>query len=856
MQHLSSRHRRAFALCLSFAILTVTATVGTAGAYAQGAEEAVAIEEIVVTARKREESLQDVPLSVTAFNESAIENTYGENIGEFSKFAPNVTLARQPYAGNALFAGMRGIVFGDLEKSFDPAVGVVVDGVPLVTNTGALIDTFDLESVEVLRGPQGTLFGRNTIAGVVNVRRTRPTGEFGLRTQFRYGAYNETDVKAVLNFPLGDTLAVKVAAFYDKGDGFQEQANFDLATGEVEGTGDQIPGEDTFNFYASILWEPSEEFDALLTFERIDDKSTLATPVNLTVPNLSRGQWGAITGSIFANLFAGVPPGAAVGGGIGSALVQGGNFCDIYGSVLAPLNGWVPEVACARYGYELGESNGYKYSVSAQLFNNSIEQNGVSLELNYDLGDLRFTSVTGYKEEEELLDEDNLGAPVYIFHPWRPQEYEQFSTELRVASDFGGKFDFVGGMYYVESEYFITASVYVFGNRRLPGAMPSPDGDAGQDLNAFALYGEGYYQVTDDLRLTVGGRWTREEKDFFIFQRVSGDASGLLPPTAWGCGLSGDLQAQADAVAQNWIAVAPTPAFADARAAALTCNSDADENWTEFTPRVSLDYAFSEDDMVYASWSRGFRSGGFNGRATTPSSIGPYDPEQVDSFEIGLRSMSFDGRLVFNATLFRALYKNKHESEIYQFGAATETVVNNAAKATINGLEIESRLAMTENLQLRLSVGMIDGKYDEFLAPDRVACQGISRATCPRVDRSDDFEFGFQPDWNFSAGLIARQPLNNGWGALTGIVNYAWGDKTIGNFGQPDPLGLGRNEFPARGEMDLTLIWERAPFKIAGYVKDVFHSDNYLATSVDVGVFWFGAVSVGRTWGIELTHEL
>ena len=147
--------------------------------------------------------------------------------------------------------------------------------------------------------------------------------------------------------------------------------------------------------------------------------------------------------------------------------------------------------------------------------------------------------------------------------------------------------------------------------------------------------------------------------------------------------------------------------------------------------------------------------------------------------------MSFDDRLVFNATLFRAIYKKKHESEIYQFGAATETVVNNAAKATINGLEVETQLAVTENVQLRATVGMIDG-----------------------------------------------------------------------NFGQPDPLGLGRNEFPARGELDLTLIWERAPFKVAGYVKDVFHDDNYLATSVDVGVFWFGAVAVGRTWGIELTHEL
>ena len=856
-QHPSgSAHGCSFGLGLAIASLTPFSVALSNGAFAQGVDESVTIEEIVVTARKREESLQDVPLSVSAFNESAIENAYGENIGEFSKMAPNVTLARQPYAGNALFAGMRGIVFGDLEKSFDPAVGVVIDGVPLVTNTGALIDTFDLESVEILRGPQGTLFGRNTIAGVVNARRTRPTGEFGLRTQFRYGAHNETDGKAVLNFPLGETLAVKMAAFYDKGDGFQEQADFNLATGEVTGTGDDIPGEDTINFYTSILWEPTEDFEALLTFELIDDDSTLATPVNLTVPSLSRAQWGGITGAMFANFAAGVPPAAAVGGGIGSALVQGGNFCDIYGAVLAPLNGWVPDIACAAYGLELGESNGYKYSVAAQLFNNSIEQTGYTLELNYDVGDLRFTSITGYKEEEELLDEDNLGAPVYIFHPWRPQEYDQLSTELRVASDFGGKFDFVGGAYYVESEYFITASVYVFGNRRVPGAMPSPDGDAGQKLNAFALYGEGYYQVTDDLRLTVGGRWTREEKDFFIFQRVSGDASGLLPPTAWGCGLSGDLQVQADAVAAAWIAGAATPALADARAAGLACNSDGKEDWTEFTPRVSIDYAFAGDDMVYASWSRGFRSGGFNGRATTPSSIGPYDPEQVDSFEIGLRSLSFEDRLVFNATLFRAIYKNKHESEIYQFGAATETVVNNAAKATINGLEIESQLALTENVQLRATVGMIDGKYDEFLAPDRIACQGISRATCPRVDRSDDFAFGFQPDWNFSAGLIVSKPLSKGWGGLTGIANYAWADKTVGNFGQPDPLGLGRNEFPARGELDLTLIWERAPFKIAGYVKDVFHKDNYLATSVDVGVFWFGAVAVGRTWGIEVTHEL
>ena len=178
----------------------------------------------------------------------------------------------------------------------------------------------------------------------------------------------------------------------------------------------------------------------------------------------------------------------------------------------------------------------------------------------------------------------------------------------------------------MESEYFITSSVYVFGNRRVPGTMPSPDGDAGQELNAYALFGEAYYQVTDDLRLTLGGRWTQEEKDFLIFQRVSGDATGRLPP-AWGCGIDGALRAYSDQVAATHIV--QVPALSAVRAAAATCNSDGNQSWTEFTPRLSLDYAISDDVMTYASWSRGFRSGGFNGRATTSTTIGPYDPEKV-----------------------------------------------------------------------------------------------------------------------------------------------------------------------------------------------------------------------------------
>ncbi len=764
--------------CGSAAAFLILELHATPVAAAEQAPHKAVIEEVVVTARKREESLQDVPVAVTAFTEKQIDQVYGNDIGEFSKYTPNVTLARQPYAGNALFGGIRGIVFGDLEKSFDPAVGVVVDGVPLVTNTSALIDTFDLESIEILRGPQGTLFGRNTIAGVVNVRRTRPTKEFGVKTQLRYGSHNEQNYKAVVNFGDGKTIGVKLGAFIDKSDGFTEDAKFDLATGTIKGTGHDTKGEDTFNGIASVLWDPNDKFSAQLTFEYTDDNSTLATPTNLTVPNLDSATWDTITGQLFANLGSGVPPAAAVGGAIGATLAQGGNFCDVYGTTFAPLNGWVRDVACASQGYLRGEANGYKYSYTAQPFVNHINNKGYILELHYDLSDaLALTSVSGYYKSDEILDEDNLGAPVPIFNPVRPQNYDQKSTELRLASSFPGALNFQAGIYYVNSKYKITQSIYVFGGRQA-GLPPSPDGDAGQELNSVALFGEAYYNLTDRARLTLGARWTREEKEFWIYQRSSGDSSGLLPPTVWGCGaLSPGQRANADAVAAAWIAAAPDAATATARADALVCSdSDGKEHWSELTPRLALDYRFTDDLMAYVSYARGFRSGGWNGRATTPSSMGPYDPETVDSYEIGMRSDWLEKTLRLNLTAFFTSYHDKQESEIFQFGAATETIVNNAAEAEIKGLELEGEWLPAERVQTRLSVGYNNGKYKKFIANNRLTGQ--------REDISNIFEFAFAPEWNVNAGVDYYQPIAR-YGTMVFRTNYAWADKTVGNFGNP-----------------------------------------------------------------------
>jgi iron complex outermembrane receptor protein len=217
--------------------------VGLAQEDAVAASEGV-LEEVIVTARKREESLQNVPISISAFDQSFIDSSFTREMKDFDKFAPNVELGRMQFGASAMTASIRGVSFADLERTYEPAVGVSVDGVFLANNTGAMIDAIDIASVEILRGPQGTLYGRNTIGGTINVWRTRPTGEFGGRVTGVYGSYDRTDIKGLLNVPLvKDTLAMKVAGYFLNGDSHTENVL----------TGEQDDGVDKTAFTAAFL---------------------------------------------------------------------------------------------------------------------------------------------------------------------------------------------------------------------------------------------------------------------------------------------------------------------------------------------------------------------------------------------------------------------------------------------------------------------------------------------------------------------------------------------------------------------------------------------------------------------------
>jgi iron complex outermembrane receptor protein len=257
---------RAAVLSAMLAPLAVVPTV-----HAQE-ESSRVLEEITVTARQRTESLQGVPVAVTVMDESMIQKTFAQNLGELGDYAPNVTIGTVP-GFTAAYIAIRGVSTGGIPSTFDPAVTLAVDGFYLGHYQASLLDMFDIQQVEILRGPQGTLFGKNTIGGVINVSTKRPSGEFGVQAKARVGNEGRQDIMAAIDLPIvDDVLAARIAV---------QQFNFD---GFYENTynGSDAGGQDLFAARAKLLWNPADSFEALLSFEYIEDDSDTPMVVNTT----------------------------------------------------------------------------------------------------------------------------------------------------------------------------------------------------------------------------------------------------------------------------------------------------------------------------------------------------------------------------------------------------------------------------------------------------------------------------------------------------------------------------------------------------------------------------------------------
>ena len=734
---------------LGFLIISVF-SINTSNAQAQEASDG--IEEVVVTARKREENIQETALSVSALSARDIENRVSNDIRDLAADSPNLIiddLQQGPGSPTAIF--IRGVGVSDVEKNFDPTTGVVLDGVFIGANSGAMLKTIDLESVEILRGPQGTLFGRNTVAGVINLTRTKPTGERGGKIKIGYDNYNTHVIDGILN------IGTPEAAF--KITGTHREQNEGYLTNAVDGQ--DLGREEYTQITFNSLFQVNDNIEVELTLTDEQQDQDAHTALNLG---------GATTW-----------------------------WCAVYGQCSPGLG--IPQ-------------SGDRYTV----YNNEPKRRDASfesytgiLELRWELSDYyKLDYIFGRKTTDEEVDQDWDGTPLTLYHTDRRADYEQASHELRLTSDLDGPLNYVVGLYKWDSEYTIPMESRI-GFFDLFGAVPTQDplivvpiyNYTHQETDSIAVFFEADYDINDQITLTIGGRYIDEEKSSNACQ-----GGGPYPD----CGVM---------------------------------DTDADKSWTKFTPKVAVSYQANEDLHFYASYSQGYRSGGFNGRwGNEFSATRPYKPETVTSIEVGVKSTLLDNRLRVNVAIFDMEYEDKQlDVDIPDTLAALgrQTVTDNVAEASFKGIELELNALITQNFSIDLNVGYLDPSYDDFFA-DFNGSGAAADFTYLEPLRA--------PDLTWTLGLTYEWEAGPGLAYVRASAHHI-GEHHTSQLNSPTTFNKEQTL------VDLSMNYEINNTVIALYGKNLTEEDGFtVGYDVFAGAAWSYAMArKPRIWGVSITQS-
>jgi len=679
-------------LLLASAALLATGFSDPALAQEAPAAEAALLEgDIIVSARRRDESLLEVPISVTAFSGETLEARGVPDITALQFKAPNLTLQVARGSNSTLIAFIRGVGQQDPLWGFEPGVGLYVDDVYIARPQGAVLDIFDVERIEILRGPQGTLYGRNTIGGAVKYVTRRLGDEFTARVKGSYGSYNQVDLTGTVAIPLGPNLAVGGGIAWYQRDGFGRN----LTTGAEHYNRDVLAGR------------LSAEFDSDIVFIRVAGDRT---------EDRSNARHG-------------------------SRLVG---------------NAGLPDFQPLASVYDTRAGIGDRNKVVTQ---------GVSITGEVTLSDtLSAKSITAWRDgrTDTLIDFDNTPGPVLDV----PAFYDdrQFTQEVQLLVNTERLQGVIGGYYL---------------NGRASGAFDTVLGLASLSIltsgtvrtKSYALYGDVSFDLTDTLKLSGGLRWTKDDKTGTVFRR---NFTGIRSPQF------GNPAAIPGLIRTDYT------------------NSRSDE---KVTPRIALSYQPDSNLNLYASWGRGFKSGGFDMRGDavfTPNTVNGYDPETIDSFEVGVKSALLNRRLFVNAALFASDYRDVQitvQAPIAPPGVGVASVVDNAGKARIRGLELEATARPTDRLSLNLALGYTDAKFTEFFT-------FIAGGTTP-VDVADQRVFQNTPRWVVNTSVTWSAPLAGGTLSLTPAL--ALRDR-YSQFEIPNPL----LDQPAFVLLDASANWESA----------------------------------------------
>ncbi|MEM1113957.1 MAG: TonB-dependent receptor [Pseudomonadota bacterium] len=745
MKYARMSRRHALPLAIAAALST---TFQSPTALAQ--DDMLVLEEILVTARKRIESLQDISQSVSAMSESEIDASFARDIRDLEGMAPNLVIDRIGAGPGVSSISIRGVTHQDVEKSFDPAVGVVLDGIFLGTNTGQELQIFDMERIEVLRGPQGTLFGRNSIGGIINVTRTDPTMDWGAKVRATAGNYDRVDLEGVFNFPIiEDQLGGKINyVLREQDEGYIENIEKD----------DDLPQTDYESYGVNFLWQATDTLTLEYIYQYEEDNSDTGETQNVSQP--------------------------------GDLLCFGLGRCAQSASE--------PEID--RFSSDINFSN-----------NQFIELDAHTFEVNWDISDsYTLTYLSGSRESDEGTDQDFDSTNLDFFSTRRLQEYEQESHELRLAGSVTDSLQFTAGLYYWDAEYELDQTTFFLAQFVAPGSIPTTNltANARQETTAEAFFAEVDWAITEKLALTLGGRYTSEEKELALRNDVDalGDGSIIAPIFN-------------------------------------TFDDPADDEWSEFTPKISLKWYTTDDMMLYATYSEGFRSGGLNGRAATEDGARrSYDPEFVKMFEIGLKSSWFDNRIQFNAAIFDQSYEDKQEEVVVPAPppAGQQTLTLNASEATMQGIELELRALVAEGWMVSLNAGYLDAEYDDFLndqdldgTPEDLSFLELRRA--PKYTWALNSTY----DWDIGGGTATVQAI------------YRYKDEMATTF-LNEPFGIA----DAHGILDASIAYQYGAWNFRVFGRNLTDEDDITNSALAVGgLFAFQAQRAPLTWGAQIAYE-
>ncbi len=622
------------------------------------------LEEVTVTAQRREEAEQSVPLAITALSADMLERQQIRNIAQLDQVVPNIVMNQNTGTSSASKIFLRGV--GEDESFFtaDTPVGIYVDDVYIARQTGAMFDLFDIERLEVLRGPQGTLYGRNTSAGAVKLVSKKPTlGEYLGQAELTVGSYDRLDVRATGNMPIGDKVALQGAVLMRTRDGYTRNA-FD---------GKFVNDQDVKGARVSLLAEPTDSFRALLSADYIRERSTPGYAVPLTL-NAQRDP-------------------------LHDPVPRTGSFFTTNSDIVDPKNDLDQWGASATLEFDATDDLTIKSITAYRTLENLFY-------IDAD-GDVYrpAPSITG------------------MFHLFQDQEQYQVSQELQALGNImDGRLKYVAGLYYFrENNQQDTKSVI-----GLPALFGLPSAAAGRiDLtniareemttDAYAAFVSGTYDITDRLSLTAGLRYTRESKDFTNHVILPNGSVQVVCINGTG---AAPVQASA----------APcTPAQLALGYFTFTNQSAFDKTWDDTTPRVVVDYQLTDTALVYVSAAKGFKGGTTSGRDTASLRnllriVG--DPETNWSYEAGLKADWLDRRLRTNVAVFHNEYDGLQFGVTTPDGGFGRI---NAGNATINGLELEVTAVPVEGLELNAALGLLDSEYTKWTAAlSTCAAQGLT----------------------------------------------------------------------------------------------------------------------------------